>query len=74
MNSINFFKKDIQPEWEDKANCNGGRLIFNIEKCQKNFEEIYEALVFFFLGENFAKSENINGIRFISGKSNTIQD
>ena len=72
VNSINFFKKDIKPSWEDEANKNGGRLVFQIEKSQENFQEIYEALVFYFLGGDYDNSETINGIRFISSNPNNI--
>lgn len=42
--------------------------MFQIERSQQNQEQIYEALVFFFLGEQFKDSSRINGIRFISAK------
>ena len=36
INSIEFFKKGIQPRWEDPKNENGGRLVFQVPKSEKS--------------------------------------
>jgi len=68
VNSIEFFKKGIEPRWEDKKNENGGRLVFQVQKSDKS-NAIYEGLVFYLMGEGFELSERLNGFRFISSKS-----
>ena len=70
VNSLEFFRKGIQPKWEDEQNQKGGRFIFQVSKAQANKEQIYEDLAFFFLGENFERSEKVNGFRFICTKVN----
>ena len=32
VNSIEFFKKGIEPRWEDPKNETGGRLVFQVPK------------------------------------------
>ncbi len=34
--SLNFFKRDVKPLWEDPANDGGGRWYFNLEKSRYN--------------------------------------
>ena len=70
INSIEYFRKGIEPKWEDPSNKNGGRFIFQVPKTQPNKEKIYEQLTFFFLGESYDRSEKVNGFRFISTKVN----
>ena len=70
INSIEFFRKGIEPKWEDEQNQKGGRFIFQVLKTQGNKEQIYQELVFFFLGENFDRSDKVNGFRFITSKVN----
>lgn len=70
INSIEFFRKGIEPKWEDEQNQKGGRFIFQVAKTQPNKEDIYEQLTFFFIGENFDRSDKVNGFRFISSKVN----
>ena len=38
VNSINYFKGEIEPSWEDKANENCGALVFQIERAQENYQ------------------------------------
>lgn len=68
INSIEFFKKGIEPRWEDPKNENGGRLVFQVAKSDKS-NEIYTNLVYYLIGEQFDMSERLNGFRFISSKS-----
>jgi hypothetical protein len=68
INSIEFFKKDIEPRWEDPRNENGGRLVFQVAKSDKS-NDIYTNLIFYLIGEKFEMSERLNGFRFISSKS-----
>lgn len=70
VNSIEYFRTGIEPKWEDERNQNGGRFIFQVSKSQPNKEEIYQQLTFFFLGEDFDRSDKVNGFRFISSKVN----
>lgn len=70
INAINYFRDGISPTWEDPKNATGGRFIFQIDSEHENHEEIYEWLVFYFLGESYGKGEVINGIRFISSRFN----
>ena len=72
VNSLNYFKAGISPSWEDPQNQNGGRMVFQIDRTQENYEDLYEALVFYFLGEDYKFSDTINGLRFISTKTNTF--
>lgn len=69
MNSIEYFKKGIEPKWEDPRNEKGGRFVFPVNKDQENKDEIYTNLVLYLLGEDFNFSEHINGFRFISPKN-----
>jgi hypothetical protein len=41
INSIEFFRKGIEPKWEDEQNQKGGRFIFQVPKNQQNKKEIY---------------------------------
>lgn len=72
ISAINYFREGINPTWEDPNNKYGGRLIFQIDKEVDKFEEIYEWLVFYFLGESESCAEDINGIRFISHRASHI--
>lgn len=69
MNSIEYFKKGIEPKWEDPRNEKGGRFVFPVNKDQENKDEIYTNLALYLLGEDFNFSEHINGFRFISPKN-----
>ena len=66
-----MFKRDIEPKWEHPDNAKGGRLIFQVDKDQENYQDIYDALFFYLVGEDFEGHERINGFRFISAKSST---
>lgn len=70
ISAINFFREGINPTWEDPNNKFGGRLIFQIDKDNEKYQEIYEWLIFYFLGESESCAEEINGIRFISHRGN----
>lgn len=69
INSVEYFKKGIEPKWEDPKNEKGGRFVFSVNRTQENKDELYSNLVFYLLGEDFAHSEHINGFRFISPKN-----
>jgi translation initiation factor 4E len=69
INSVEYFRKGIEPKWEDEQNQKGGRFIFQVPRAQPNKHEIYERLTFFFIGEDFEHSEKVNGFRFISSKN-----
>lgn len=69
INSVEYFKKGIEPKWEDPKNEKGGRFVFSVNRTQDNKDELYSNLVFYLLGEDFAHSEHINGFRFISPKN-----
>jgi hypothetical protein len=72
INAINYFREGINPTWEDPNNQHGGRLVFQIDKAIENYKEIYEWLIFYFLGESESCAEDINGIRFISNRHNNM--
>lgn len=59
--SLNFFKKGIEPQWEDPANITGGSFILSV-KHGKTASYIFENLVLFFIMNKFT-SATINGIR-----------
>ena len=69
MNSIEYFRKGIEPKWEDPKNECGGRFVFPVNKDVTNKDDIYSNLVFYLLGEDFNHSVHINGFRFISPKN-----
>jgi hypothetical protein len=69
VNSIEYFRKGIEPKWEDPKNECGGRFVFPVNKDVTNKDDIYSNLVFYLLGEDFNHSEHINGFRFISPKN-----
>ena len=69
INSVEYFKKGIEPKWEDPRNETGGRFVFSVGRSQENKDELYSNLVFYLLGEDFPHSEHINGFRFISPKN-----
>ena len=50
INSVEYFKKGIQPKWEDPKNEKGGRFVFPVNRNQENKDELYCNLVFFLLG------------------------
>jgi hypothetical protein len=72
ISAINYFREGINPTWEDPNNEQGGRLMFQIDKDVDKYQEIYEWLIFYFLGESESCAEDINGIRFISHRPNTL--
>ena len=53
VNSVDFFKFGIRPEWEDPANQEGGYFRFHLLKEQENHHEIYEDLTYLVIGEEF---------------------
>jgi hypothetical protein len=36
VNSLEYFKKGIEPKWEDPRNAQGGRFVFPVGKEQAN--------------------------------------
>ena len=66
---MEYFRKGIEPKWEDPHNAKGGRFVFPVPRAQENKDELYQQLVFFLLGEDFPHSEHICGFRFISPKN-----
>ena len=69
VNSVEYFKKGIEPKWEDPHNEKGGRFVFPVPRAQENKDELYQQLVFYLLGEDFEHSGHICGFRFISPKN-----
>jgi len=69
INSVEYFKKGIEPKWEDPHNEKGGRFVFPVARSQENKDELYQQLVFYLLGEDFEHSGHICGFRFISPKN-----
>ena len=51
INSVEYFKKGIEPKWEDPRNEKGGRFVFPVPRTQENKDELYQQLVFFLLGD-----------------------
>ena len=72
VNSLEYFKRGIEPKWEDPKNAQGGRFVFQVPRTQNNPEEIYSSVTFQLLGEDFAQAAHINGFRFISAKNQLI--
>jgi hypothetical protein len=70
INSVEYFKRGIEPKWEDPQNAKGGRFVFPVNKTQENREELYTNLVFFLLGEDYEHAGHVCGFRFISPKNN----
>ena len=53
VNSVDFFKFNIRPEWEDTDNQGGGYFRFYLPKEQENHHEVYECLTCLVIGEEF---------------------
>jgi translation initiation factor 4E len=65
--NYHFFKTGIQPEWEDKANQNGGKWILNLPRTKKagTNEIVDEAWLWTLLsliGEFFEDGDDIKGV------------
>ena len=65
-----FFKKDIKPEWEDKANEHGGKWVVSLGCSELGLDVInkfWGRVMFSIIGNNFINSDHINGF-YISFK------
>jgi len=54
------FRAGLVPDWEDKANLCGGRLVVRRERGQ--LDESWLALLFFLIGEHAAAADQVNGV------------
>lgn len=66
INAVNYFKIGIDDMWQDPQNGKGGRIVFQIDKDSQKYEETYQWIIFYFLGNSNEQSQDINGIRIIS--------
>jgi len=54
------FRAGLVPDWEDKANLCGGRLVVKRERGQ--LDESWLALLFFLVGEHAPAADQVNGV------------
>jgi hypothetical protein len=64
-NAYSFFKKGIDPCWEDPKNVNGGEWSIRKFKDVSPTDDLWLNLLINLIGETFDKSENINGVRVV---------
>lgn len=71
IESINFFKGDIEPTWEYGDNSKGGYFNFSLNKetSPEIVRKIYELIVFMALGSSLEVCESIFGVRIIDVSS-----
>ncbi|CAI8509380.1 hypothetical protein ACO0OL_000303 [Hanseniaspora opuntiae] len=65
-----FFKKDIQPQWEDAKNFSGGKWVVSLGRDDLGpdvINKFWGRIMFSIIGNNFVNSDHINGF-YISYK------
>lgn len=65
VSSFSIFKKGIRPEWEDKANTNGGEWFCRKRMDPKQLDEFWLNLVLGCIGEVIDCGDEITGCRVV---------
>ena len=63
--SLSFFTRGISPSWEDPKNINGGEWSIRKFKNISEFDQLWQNTLLILIGENYEKSEHINGVRIV---------
>lgn len=86
ISSLSFFRKDIQPKWEDPKNKMGGEISVRkikkpmTDKNDKNYnileslDHYWFLLMLYCVSENFINSKYITGIRIVDSSSIEIDN
>jgi len=66
LESVSFFRKDIEPIWEDPDNKKGGEFnIKNEDMDNEDINTVWGDFVLYVIGEDFPYAARINGIRVV---------
>jgi len=69
INGMSLFQRNIQPEWEDPVNKQGGQMRIDFRSTLSFLQKIWEKLVFNVVTDNFDGADMLSGIRLLD-KSN----
>ena len=65
VNGMSLFQKNIQPEWEDPVNRNGGQFRIDFKSNLPFLQVIWEKLVFSVVTDAFENADMLSGIRLL---------
>ena len=69
VSGMSLFQKNIQPEWEDPVNKNGGQFRIDFRSNLPFLQIIWEKLVFSVVTDAFENADMLSGIRLLDKSS-----
>lgn len=63
-----LFKENIEPTWEDPANCTGGSFILEIDMANQTHDQVkqvWKTVVYSLIGNYFPYADQVTGFRFL---------
>jgi len=74
VDSYMLFRKNINPEWEDKKNASGGHFSIDFSKLEDEIcDNIWKEISCFLVGEIWPHSEYVNGLRVLYKQAQQIK-
>lgn len=73
INGMSLFQKNIQPEWEDAVNKNGGQFRIDFKSSISFLQTIWEKLVFSVITDEFSGADMLSGVRLLD-KSTAMRE
>ena len=65
INGMSLFQKNIQPEWEDEVNKNGGQFRIDFKSSIPFLQTIWEKLVYCVITDEFSGADMLSGVRLL---------
>ena len=74
ISGLSLFQKNIQPEWEDEVNKNGGQFRIDFKSNIPFLQTIWDKLVFSVVTDEFSDANMLSGIRLLDKSSPTREN
>ena len=65
INGLSMFQRNVQPQWEDEVNKNGGQFRIDFKSSIPFLQTIWEKLVFSVITDEFVGADMISGVRLL---------
>ena len=65
VNALSLFQKNVQPEWEDEVNKNGGQFRIDFRSNLPCLQTLWDKLVFSVITDEFEGADMLSGIRLL---------
>ena len=65
VNGMSLFQRNIQPEWEDPVNKQGGQFRIDFKSNLPFLQELWEKLVFSLITDEFEGADMLSGVRLL---------